>query len=96
MGQKEIFQILRDYKLRFKGQYDIQALGVFGSVARNEAQPGSDIDVIIRLGKPELFLLAGIKNDLEAQLHSPVDLVTYRDSMNPLLKERIDHEAVYV
>lgn len=96
MGQKEIFHILHEYKIRFAGQYDIQALGVFGSVARNEERPGSDIDVVIRLGKPDLLLLAGIKNDLEAQLHNPVDLVTYRESMNPLLRKRIDHEAIYV
>jgi hypothetical protein len=96
MGQKEIFNILHEYKLRFAERYDIQSLGVFGSVARNEERPGSDIDIVIRLGKPDLFLLAGIKDDLEAQLHSPVDLVTYRESMNPLLKERIDREAVYV
>lgn len=96
MGQREIFKILREYKLRFAEQYNIQSLGVFGSVARSEERPGSDIDVVIRLGKPDLFLLAGIKDDLEAQLHSPVDLVTYRESMNPLLRERIDREAVYV
>jgi hypothetical protein len=96
MGQKEIFAILHEYKLRFAERYDIQSLGVFGSVARNEERPGSDIDIVIRLGKPDLFLLAGIKDDLEAQLHSPVDLVTYRESMNPLLRERIDREAVYV
>lgn len=96
MGQKEIFHILHEYKIRFADQYDIQALGVFGSVARNEERPGSDIDVVIRLGKPDLFLLAGIKNDLETQLHNPVDLVTYRESMNPLLRKRIDHEAIYV
>lgn len=96
MGQREIFEILHAYKLRFAEQYDIQSLGVFGSVARNEERPGSDIDVVIRLGKPDLFLLAGIKDDLEAQLHSPVDLVTYRQSMNSLLRERIDREAVYV
>ena len=96
MGQKEIFHILHEYKIRFAGQYDIQVLGVFGSVARNVERPGSDIDVVIRLGKPDLFLLAGIKNDLEAQLHKPVDLVTYRESMNPLLRKRIDHEAIYV
>lgn len=96
MGQSEIFRILREYKLRFAEQYNIQSLGVFGSVARSEERPDSDIDVVIRLGKPDLFLLAGIKDDLEAQLHSPVDLVTYRESMNPLLRERIDREAVYV
>ncbi len=96
MGQREIFKILREYKLRFAEQYGIQSIGVFGSVARSEERSGSDIDVVICLGKPDLFLLAGIKDDLEAQLHSPVDLVTYRESMNPLLRERIDHEAVYV
>ena len=95
MGKKEIIQVLRDYKKEFAEQYGILTIGVFGSVARDEAGEDSDVDVEIRISKPDLFMLVGIKNELEERLHRPVDIVTYRESMNKFLKRRIDGEAVY-
>ncbi len=93
MGKKDIIKILRDYKKDVAEQYNILTIGIFGSIARDEA--GEDSDVVVRISEPDLFMLAGIKNDLEARFHRPVDIVTYRDTMNPFLKKRIDSEAVY-
>jgi predicted nucleotidyltransferase len=95
MGKKEIIEILRRYKKEFAGQYGIVEIGVFGSVARDEVVEDSDVDVVIRILKPELFMLVGIKNELEERLHRSVDLVTYRGNINKFLKNRIDGEVVY-
>lgn len=96
MGRKDIIKILRNYKKEFAKQYNILNIGIFGSVARDEAENGSDVDIVIIIAEPDFFTLAGIKNDLESRLNKPVDIVSYRDSMNPFLKKRIDKEAVYV
>jgi hypothetical protein len=95
MGKNEIIKILRDYKKKFAKQYGILTIGIFGSVARDEAEETSDVDVVVHIAEPDLFMLVGIKNDLEEMLHRPVDIVTYRDNMNQFLKKRIDGEAVY-
>lgn len=95
MDREEILEILRRYKSDFAEQYGIMAIGIFGSVARLEAGLESDVDIVVRIAHPDLFMLAGIKNDLEERLHRPVDLVTYRDKMNQFLRKRIDREAVY-
>jgi len=95
MVKKEIIEILRQYKKEFAEQYGILDIGVFGSVARDEAGEDSDIDVVVRIIKPDLFLLVGLKNELEERLHRRVDIVTYRKNMNQFLKKRIDGEAVY-
>lgn len=96
MGQKEIIQVLRDYKREYAEQYGILEIGVFGSVARDEAVENSDVDVVVRIVKPDLFLLAGLKYELEERLDRQVDIVTYRENMNQFLKKRIDGEAIYV
>lgn len=96
MGQKEIIQVLRDYKREYAEQYGILEIGVFGSVARDEAVETSDVDVVVRIVKPDLFLLAGLKYELEERLDRQVDIVTYRENMNQFLKKRIDGEAIYV
>jgi uncharacterized protein len=37
-----------------------------------------------------------IKDELESALLLPVDIVRYRETMNPFLKERINQEGIYV
>ncbi len=56
----------------------------------------SDVDVVVDIAVPDLFMLIGIKQDLEKQWRRSVDIVRYRDNMNAFLKRRIDQEAVYV
>ncbi len=96
MGKKDIIKILRNYKKEFANQYNILTIGIFGSVARDEAGDESDVDIVVHISEPDFFILAGIKDDLEYRLNKSVDIVSYRDSMNPFLKRRIDSEAVYV
>jgi len=96
MSKNDIIKILRNYKNDFAEQYNIVTIGIFGSIARDEAGEDSDVDVVINISEPDLFMLAGIKNDLEAKLCRSVDIVTYQDTMNPFLKKRIDKEAIYV
>ncbi len=86
---------MRQYKNEVGDQYGILAIGVFGSAACEEAGEGSDVDVVVRIAKPDLFMLVGIKDELEQRLRRPVDLVTYREQMNQFLRIRIDREAVY-
>jgi len=76
-------------------KYGILEPGVFGSVVWIEAMDDSDVDVVVRIEKPDHFLFVGIKIDLEERLHRPVDLVRYRDTMNPFLKHRVDGESIY-
>ena len=95
VNKRKIIEILQDYKKEAAEQYGILDIGVFGSAARGEVREDSDVDVVIRILNPELFLLVGIKNELEKRLLRPVDIVTYRENMNQFLKERIDTEAIY-
>ncbi len=96
MSRKEILEILRTCKKELSAEYGISKIGVFGSVARNEAGMDSDIDIVILINEPDFFMLSAIKSLLEERLLKHVDVVTYRPGMNEFLKRRIDSEAVYV
>ena len=76
MKRDEIMPTLRRFKELNKDRYEIIRIGVFGSAARNSMNEQSDIDVVVELGKPDLFYLIGIKQDLEEKFHMPVDIVT--------------------
>ena len=87
---------LRKHKKNFEKQYGVTRIGIFGSVARNEAKSDSDIDIVVEMKNPDLFYMVHIKETLENEFQRPVDIVRYRDKMNMILKERIHMEAVYV
>ena len=91
-----VLRVLGVHKSNLTQDYGLLKLGVFGSVARNEAGEGSDIDIVVETKVPDLLRMVNLKEDLEELLHSKVDLVRYRLRMNALLKKRIDNEAHYV
>jgi uncharacterized protein len=92
----ELRTLLKEFKEQHGAEFHLSALGYFGSYARGEATPESDVDVVFHTDRPDLFLTAMLKQDLEAVLHCSVDVVRLRDTMNPRLKARIEREAKYV
>ena len=63
-------------------RYGAQYAGVFGSVARGEDTPESDIDVLVDLKQPvSLLKFFALNDELEAALGRKVDLVT-KGSLN--------------
>ena len=96
MNKQDIITTLRQFKKENKSKYSIIKIGIFGSANRGTMTTQSDIDIVVQLRNQDLFNLIGIKQDLEEQLHRPIDVVSYREKMNQFLKQRIDKEAVYV
>lgn len=96
LQRSEVLRILTQHKGELAERYGVNKLGIFGSVARNEATEISDVDVVVEMEKPDLFYMVHIKEELEEALHCPIDLVHYRQQMNTFLKKRINKEAVYV
>jgi len=77
-------------------KHGVTKAGLFGSVVRGEAKKGSDIDILVNVGKEtSLFDLVGIELELGEKLGKKVDLVTYK-SLHPLLRKRILSEEVRV
>lgn len=95
ISRKEVLRQLSALKEPLRFRFGVTRLGIFGSVARGDANNQSDIDVVVEMA-PNLFLRAALKAELESLLHHPVDVVRYRPGMNAFLKSRIDQEAVYV
>lgn len=96
MTSETMFEQLSRYRKKRAADYGIERLGVFGSTARGNNEPESDVDIVVELAKPDLLILVGIKQELEDILDRPVDVVRYRDNMNQFLKRRIDRKAIYV
>jgi predicted nucleotidyltransferase len=96
MDKDKALQALAQFRKDNEQRYGILSLGLFGSTAKGEATEQSDVDVVVSLKHPNLLTLSRIRIDLEECLHHPVEIVSYRERMNPFLKERIQHEGCYV
>ena len=81
---------------QFERLYGVTKIGIFGSVARDDASEASDVDIVYEMSRPNLFTVVHLKDELENILHCSVDLIRYRERMNPYLKKRIEKEGVYV
>lgn len=77
-------------------QFGITKLGIFGSVARQENNEGSDIDIVVEVEKPTLSLMYELNEKLRALFNCDVDLVRFRPTLRPLFKSNILNDAVYV
>ena len=82
---------------------NLRALGVtecslFGSIARGEAGPESDVDVVVRLDETRrlsLFDLAEVNHRLEAMLGTKVDVVS-EAGLRPRFRARVEQDRVRV
>jgi hypothetical protein len=84
----------REDILSLAEQYGVYNVRVFGSVARNEATPNSDIDLLVSV-KPHTSIhkLAGLWSHLKDLLAHEVDLVT-EDGLRPEMREAVLKESV--
>ena len=76
--------------------FGVKSIGIFGSVARNESNEKSDLDVLVEYHENSLNLdsYMDLKFYLEDLFKCSVDLVT-KSSVKPYLKEKILQEVIY-
>ncbi|MEM9816645.1 MAG: nucleotidyltransferase family protein [Cyanobacteria bacterium P01_D01_bin.6] len=75
-------------------EFAVKALYLFGSVARDEATPDSDVDFLVEFDRPVgLFTLLGLQAYLEDLLGCSVDVGT-PSSLRPHLRETVLKEAI--
>jgi predicted nucleotidyltransferase len=87
---------LQAQRTQLHERFGVSRLTPFGSVARDEAAPGSDVDLLVEFDKPiGLFAFLELQHHLEQLLGSVVDLGTPQ-SLKPRLRARVLAEAVHV
>jgi len=93
MRKEEVLQRIAAHREELK-RFDVQSLYLFGSVVRDEATEGSDVDIEVEFAsRPNFDRYMDLKFFLEDLLHSPVDLLT-KASIRPELAAYIEKEAI--
>ncbi|MBI4028203.1 MAG: nucleotidyltransferase family protein [Verrucomicrobia bacterium] len=96
MSKKDILQLRRAEILEVARKHGAISVKVFGSVARGDETPGSDLDFLIELAPGRsLFDLGGIQHELEKLLQCHVDVVT-PNGLHWFIQKNVLKEAVAI
>src|SRR5437588_10946211 len=95
LDRQQVLKALSDQNARFRG-WGVRRLGLFGSVVRGEARPGSDLDFLVEFepGRKTFDNYMELKGFLEQLFDRQVDLVI-TEVIKPQLRDRILGEAIY-
>ncbi|MBW4622517.1 MAG: nucleotidyltransferase family protein [Cyanosarcina radialis HA8281-LM2] len=93
MQRHEVLEKIESHKLSLK-EFNVKSLILFGSVARDEATPESDVDLLVEFDRPiGLLAFVRLKRHLEAILGCSVDLGTPNslksDLRKPVLEDSV-------
>ena len=96
MNRQDVLDKLREHEadLRARG---VAHAALFGSLARGESRPDSDIDILVEF-EPEadvsVFDYVALKNFISGLFTVPVDVVD-RDALKPFVRPPAESDALY-
>ncbi len=91
----EIIQILEQHRKEIGEKFKVKRLAIFGSYARGEQTPKSDIDILVEFKEPVGFLFIHLADFLEEILEIKVDLVA-SDAIKSNRKKYINEDLINV
>lgn len=95
MRRDEALEILRAHREELRSRFGVSSLSLFGSVARDEAGPESDVDLLVEFERrTDLFEFVRLQIFLEELLGRRADVVT-PDALRRQLRDRILGEAIH-
>ena len=94
MGINELLKKNRSKILHLTDKYGAKKVRIFGSVARNEARPNSEVDVLVQFESGRSLMdHVALTQDLEDLLGRKVDIVTER-SLHWYIRDQVIAEAI--
>jgi hypothetical protein len=96
MRREQALKIIAVHAAELHGEFPVERLSIFGSVARDEARVDSDVDLLVKFRVPvSLLEFARLRHRLESWLGQSVDLAE-EEALDARHRERILREAVRV
>jgi uncharacterized protein len=86
IDREEVLAALREALPDLRQRWPIRSLGIFGSIARDDADAGSDVDMLVDFERPiGLSAFLALEDVLRATVGRPVDLVS-RAALKPHIR----------
>ena len=96
MDRERVLSLLREHKPELARRFGVLDIALFGSTARGQAGPDSDVDVLVAFDGPAMSKrYFGVQFYLEDLFGCAVDLVTDK-ALRPELRPFVEREAQHV
>ena len=93
--RQECFDKLNAAAPHIRKEFGVTAMSVFGSMARGDNHPGSDVDVFVEMGS-DAYKMLGLKSYLQGLLGTTVDLVTKHPLLGKFFLNEIRHDGIVI
>lgn len=94
-NSKDCISKLRDNVNHFRNEYGVTEMYLFGSVARGDNRPDSDVDILVAM-PPKIFVVSALHRFLENLLNSSVDLIRNHTHISPQFINQISRDAIKI
>jgi hypothetical protein len=91
---EQIIEVLQEHREHLK-RLGVEQLSLFGSAARGELRPHSDVDLVVEFSQTTYRRFVEVKSLLESILGRKVDLLT-PSAVEGRLKEEIERDLIHV
>jgi len=96
MNKNNIIESIRAEKQYLQKQFGVEEIALFGSYARGEEKPDSDVDILVKMKVKTLRNYIGIIDYLQDKLKVKVDLVAKNDTLSERFMRLIGKDIIYV
>lgn len=96
MDRSQIIETIKAEKPYLQEKFGVEEIALFGSYARGDEQPESDIDILVKLNSKSLTSYFGLLDFLEAKLNKKIDLVTKHKNLSERFLHFASKDIVYV
>ncbi|MBQ6085040.1 MAG: nucleotidyltransferase family protein [Bacteroidaceae bacterium] len=93
--RNEYINLIRSHADELKNKFGITSMSLFGSVARDEHQEGSDVDIFVVM-PPKFYNHVAAALYLEELLGCNVDLIQEHRNIRPFFKQQIERDGIRV
>lgn len=91
----ECISLLKENMPHIQDEYGVTGLCLFGSVARGDNRPDSDIDLLVDM-PPKILLISELQSYLEQLLHKSVDLVRRHPHLSTKFLSQVSQDAITI
>lgn len=95
LNKEIILQKLRTLKPELQERYNLTELALFGSFARDEQTPKSDIDIMVKMSTPDFRNYSSIYHSLEEAFPGITVQVVSRGAIKPRYFEFVEPDLLY-
>ncbi len=96
MDKQTIIASIKAEKPYLQKQFGVEEIALFGSFARGEETPDSDLDILVSLEKPSYSLLMGLYVYLELKLNMKIDIIRKGPHVSERFLKYISKDLIYV